>query len=123
MTETEQQKLAEFWAEKLFKPDKFGHYYVPFLDEHWVTGHKTFTSLFFYNIESAPIIAHFVQEYMEGEGFSHTHHYFKDIGYGTKNYESSFWNHDKKPTFVGGHNGENKWLANAEAARRALEKK
>jgi len=113
MTEiNETELLAEFWAEKLVSTrDEFIDI-IDTRDKNW----------YFLDESTAPIIAHLIQEYMEGEGFSHAGHYFKDIGYDTKHYEKAYWNHSGNKN-QGGCNNKNKWLANAEAARKALKGK
>ena len=60
MTEINKQEVAEYWAGKI----DFG----PLGTRFFATDELGYD--FFENVSTAPIFAHLIQEYMEGEGFS-----------------------------------------------------
>ena len=126
--------LASYWAEKLgwyyiedgdygkryiHPPDSF----VPVLKidnpSGCVNANENLAYVLFESEVMAPIIAHLIQEYMEGEGYVWS--LKKGNGY-TADYElreniKDAWKHHAVV------NNENKWMANALAAWRALKVK
>jgi len=116
MTNSTEQELAEYWAGKLgwkqWTEAQMGYdsWQGPAPFGEILEHHLSVT--FFNNDEKSPIIAHLIQEYMEGEGYSWTMTHAGD----------HFYAMYCQGEITASTYTENKWLANATAAWKALEK-
>jgi len=107
MTDINEQELAEFWLSK-----------VPEIDGGWRRDNGHTAWVMFHTEASSPIIAHLIQEFMEVEGFTIEYKKKPELPSGHFFKYSRFSNDFP----VGHHIDKNKWIANAEAARKALGK-
>ena len=108
MTDPTEQELAKYWLDK-----------IPEIAGGWVRTINHTARVMFHSDMSSPLIAHLIQNFMEGEGYIWS--LKKGNGY-TADYElreniKDAWKHHAVA------NNENKWLANALAAWRAKEEK
>ena len=123
MTDPTEQELAEYWARELgHKRDYPDHWNFIIAGHNWRPHKDHLARFMFHEEKSAPIIAHLIQEYMEGEDFwwrfehdcdtnKFGAFYTKSISMKPGEWENLYiWN-------------ENKWIANALAAWRAKEGK
>jgi len=132
--EVDEKSLAEFWAEKLgFKllcapvaGIDIEKWCFPANAEalsfvHSCQREKLKTYFFDSRLGTSPIIAHLIQEYMEGEGFSHTTSHKTDSDNNYVSYYRTFYPTEETWRVQSGRADDpNKWIASAEAARQAL---
>ena len=120
MTDPTEQELAEYFAGKLGHKRDYPDHWNFKIDGHNYRPHEDYLAQFmFQDVKTAPIIAHLIQNYMEGEGYVWS--LKKGNGY-TADYElreniKDAWKHHA----IG--NSDNKWLTNALAAWRTKEGK